>query len=85
MTSGSPNMIGVPRDASTDYCHLELQGSSNACHDLVLQCEPIALFFVEHLGPQMRAGPGVDQLGVDAEAVAGSLDAALEHEPDAQL
>jgi hypothetical protein len=53
--------------------------------DLVLQSEQIARVAVEALGPQMRAGRGIDQLGIDADLIARPLDATLQHIADAQL
>ena len=37
--------------------------------DLILQREQIAHVTVEPLGPEMRIGLGVDQLGVDADLI----------------
>jgi hypothetical protein len=53
--------------------------------DLVLQAEQIARVTVEALGPQMRVGLGIDQLGVDADLVARSPDVASQHIADAQI
>ena len=47
--------------------------------DLVLHVEEIGDGLVEALGPEVRAGLGVDQLHVDAHAVSAALHAAFEH------
>src|SRR5215831_21344370 len=46
---------------------------------LVLQIENVVDRTVETVGPDMRAGGGVNQLASDAHAVAGLAHAALEH------
>ena len=63
-------------------------GVERACQprdDFVLHVEEIGQRLVEPLGPEMIAGFGVDELHVDAHAVAAALDAALEHIADVQL
>ena len=42
-------------------------------------------FAIVALGPAMGAGRGVDELRRDADAVAGSTDAAFEHVAHAEL
>ena len=53
--------------------------------DLVLHVEEIGQRLVEPLGPEMIAGLGVDELHVDAHAIAAALDAAFEHVAYVQL
>ena len=53
--------------------------------DFVLHVEEIGQRLVEPLGPEMIAGFGVDELDVDAHAVAAALNAALEDIADVQL
>ena len=53
--------------------------------DFVLYVEEIGQGLVEPLGPEMIAGFGVDQLHVDAHAVAAALNAALEDIANVQL
>ena len=53
--------------------------------DFVLHVEEIGERLVEPLGPEMIAVLGVDQLHVDAHAVAAALNAAFQHVADVQL
>ena len=53
--------------------------------DLVLDLEDVRHLAVVAFGPDREAGGGVDQLGVDAQAVARPAQAALEREVGAQL
>jgi AraC-like DNA-binding protein len=52
---------------------------------VVLQGEEIAHVAIEPLGPEMRVGLGIDQLGVDAKLVAGPADAAFQDVAHTQL
>ena len=63
----------------------EIERDSDAAGDLVLQGKQIADVALEPLGPQMRAGLGIDQLGVDADLLGRALDAAFKHIAHAQL
>jgi hypothetical protein len=54
-------------------------------HDLVLKIEQVGDVFVESVGPEMRAGFGVDKLGVDAHPVLIALHRAFEHVPHVEL
>src|SRR5438132_179278 len=64
---------------------LPLERAGNARRNLVLHGEQIADVAVEALGPEMRAGLGVDQLDVDPDLMAGSLNTAFQNIADAQL
>ena len=57
---------------------LGVQRARQARDDFVLHVEEIGERLVEPLGPEMIAGFGVDELHVDAHAVSGALNAALE-------
>jgi hypothetical protein len=50
---------------------------STANRDFVLHVEEIGERFIDPLGPEVIAGPGVDQLHVDAHAVSAALNATL--------
>lgn len=50
-----------------------MERDSDAAGDLVLQGKQIAGIALEPLGPQMRAGLGVDQLGVDTNLLGRAL------------
>ena len=54
-------------------------------HDLILQLEQVGHVLLETVGPQMRAGFGVDELGVDAHPVLVALHRAFEHVADAEF
>ena len=54
-------------------------------HDVVLHVEEISEGFIEPLRPEMSARFSIDELHVDAHAVAAALDAALEDIADIQL
>ncbi len=58
---------------------LDAERVREPARDLVLQSEQIARVAVEPLGPQMRIGCGIAQLGADAELVARSPAASFEH------
>ena len=53
--------------------------------DFVLHVEEVGHGLIEALGPEMRAGLRVDELDVDAQPIAGALNAALQHIPHVQL
>jgi hypothetical protein len=53
--------------------------------DFVLHVEEIGQGLVEPLGPEMIARLRVDELNIDAQAVAGALNAAFENIADVQL
>jgi hypothetical protein len=76
-------MLGGPGGLCGDQ--LEVERDSDLARDLVLQGEQIARVAIETLGPQMRVGLGIDQLGVYAELVARPPDAPFEHIAHAQL
>ena len=64
---------------------LGVQRVRQARDDFVLHVEDIGERLVEALGPEMTARFGVDELHVDAHAVAAALEAALEDIADVQL
>ena len=76
-------MLGRPGGLGGDQ--LDAERVREPARDLILQSEQIARVAVEPLGPKMRIGRGTDQLGVDAELVAGPPDAPFEHIAHAQL
>ena len=52
---------------------------------LILQLEQVGDVFLEAVGPEMRAGVRIDELGVDAHAVLVALHRAFEHIAHAEL
>ena len=64
---------------------LDAERVRDPARDLVLQGEEIARVTVEALGPKMRVGQGIDQLGVDSNPVARPPDASFEHIAHAQF
>src|SRR6185369_1303517 len=60
---------------------LDAHGPGESGDDLVLHLEDVAARLVKTLGPEVRAGLGVDELRVDADPVAATvaLHAALHH------
>ena len=76
-------MLGRPGGLRADQ--LEVERDRDPARDLVLQSEQIARVAVEPLGPEMRVGLGIDQLGVDADLVARPPDAPFQHIAHAQL
>jgi hypothetical protein len=76
-------MLGRPGGLRSDQ--LDAEGVGEAARDLVLQGEQIARVAIEPLGPKMRIGCGIDQLGADADPVARSPDAPFQHVAHTQL
>jgi len=76
-------MIGLPGRLCPNQRYIERV--RDPARDLVLQREQVADVAVEALGPEMRVGRGVDQLGVDANPVPRSLDTAFQHVTHAEL
>ena len=64
---------------------LDRQRADDLLHHFVLGREDVGQLAIEPVGPEMPAAPGIDELGGDAYAIAGLADAALEHEPHAEL
>ena len=64
---------------------IRLDDSDDARGDLVLQIEHVFERAVELVGPKMRAGLGLDQLGRDAQPAARLAHAALQHIAHAKL
>ena len=58
---------------------------SNLLSDFALDRENICHVAIVGLGPEMRIGPGIDELHVDAHFVAGFLHTAFENGRDAEL
>ena len=76
-------VIGRPCRFSADQ--LEVEGNGDLAGYLVLQREQILGIMVETLGPDMQAGLGIDQLGIDPDSLARAADAALQHIAHAEL
>ena len=53
--------------------------------NLVRNSEDVLQLAVVTLGPTMSAGNGIDELGADADAIAGAADAAFENVAHAKL
>ena len=64
---------------------LGVQRPSQPRDDFVLHVEQVGQGLVEPLCPEMIAGFGVDELHIDAHAIAAALDAALEDITNVQL
>ncbi|WP_395710959.1 hypothetical protein [Reyranella sp.] len=64
---------------------MRLDGGDNVAGDLVLHREDVVQSAVVPVGPDMAALLGVDQLGSDADLLAGAADASLEGIADAKL
>jgi len=67
------------RSGSFSTDELEVKSDGYSAGDLVLQSKQIARVAVQPVGPQMRVGLGIDQLGAHADSVARPLNAALQH------
>ena len=70
------------RPLSTQELHLEVFDDGEG--DLVLDLEDVLETPVETLRPQVRAVPHIDELGSDAQPVAGLAHAPLDDGPDVQ-
>ena len=64
---------------------LGVQRKGQTRDDFVLHVEAIGERLVEALGPAMIAGFGIDELHVDAHAIAAALNATLDDVADVQL
>jgi hypothetical protein len=64
---------------------LQVECASDAARDLVLQGEQITRVAIEPLGPEVRVGLGIDQLGVDPDLIARAPDAPFQHIAHAKL
>ena len=64
---------------------LRVERACQSRDDFVLHVEEIGERLVEPLGPEMIAGFGVDELHIDAHAVAAALNAAFEDVANVQL
>lgn len=62
-----------------------LDRADHVLGDAVLQVEHVGRRAIEPVGPQMRAGDGVDQLPGDAQPIAAAANATLEHIADAEV
>ena len=65
--------------SSIDGNQLYLHGARKARNDLILHSQEVAAIGVELIGPQMRAGLRVDELGIYPHLVAAVLFASLQH------
>ncbi len=63
----------------------DLQGVGDRAGDVLLDGEHVVEFAVEGAGPELKAVRRLDQLGGDAQAVAGLAHAALQHMGHPQL
>ena len=57
--------------------HLYRGGAHDASGDIVLNAEDVFDLGVVYVGPDLLSGRGLDQLGIDADAVAGATNATL--------
>ena len=73
------------RAASLGGGELRVERIRQTRDDFVLHVEEIGERLVEPLSPEMIAGFGVDELHVDAHAIAAALNAALDHIADVQF
>ena len=64
---------------------LHIQGRHDFLHDLIVQCEEIALGAIKALSPNVFSGSGIHQLRRDPQSVTQFLHAALQHMAHAQL
>ncbi len=65
--------------------HISGKNRNDCTYDLVLNREHITQFAVVPLGPAVGAGHGIDELRIDAHAVAHAPDIAFEDVADTQL
>ena len=61
------------------------QAIGQSRHDLILELEQVGDVFLEAVGPKMRAGARIDELGVDAHPVLVALHRAFQHIAHAEL
>ena len=80
--SGSGDPLGAPR-LRLDQLRAQLAGEPS--NNVVLHLEQIGQFLVETLGPEMRAGVAIDQLYVNAHAVAPALHPPLQRVAHVQV
>src|SRR5258708_18820445 len=92
MLSLQDEIIGIEAIGALAFDALDLgepqtrfDGADDGKRYLVLQGENIVGLAVIALGPDMRAGRGVDELPGDAHAIAGLAHAAFEHIAHAKL
>ena len=80
--------VGGPRPVDA-LLHIgeqgDLQSLGDLLRDIALDSEDIGQLPVVALGPEMRLRPAVDELGGDADLIAGAAHAALENRPGAKL
>src|SRR5262249_25654827 len=65
--------------------HMSGKNCGDCARDFILNSEDVAQLAVIPLGPAMGSRHGIDELCVDANTVASSADAALEHIAHAEL
>src|SRR5687768_16260601 len=85
IVSGKVAGRAVPRAVDLGFLELRRDRPDHPGDDLVLQLENIRYAAVEPVGPEMMAGPGVDQLPRDPHAAARLAHAPFEHVTHAQL
>src|SRR5215472_1882508 len=66
-------LLGVGDSRGDRYCY--------RLSNFVLNCEDVSEITIVVVGPNVNARFGLDQLSRDAQAIAGTLDAAFEHIP----
>ena len=76
--------VQSPHAGSID-CDLYLHRARQAYDDLILHLQEVAALGVELIGPQMRAGFRVDELGIHPYLIAAVLFAPLQHIADAEV
>src|SRR5262245_53826978 len=59
--------------------HMHRKHRHDRSDDLVLDGKSVIELAIVAVGPPVRAGRGIDELGADADTVAGAANAALEH------
>jgi hypothetical protein len=69
----------------TDLGATQLKNIAEPIHAYALEVGQVGNILVEPVGPQMRAGFGVDELRVDAHAILITLDRAFKHVADAKF
>src|SRR5438094_6837075 len=69
----------IGRAGSLGYLQRRFDHAGNAASHFVLEVEDVLERAVEPIGPEMRAGFGIDQLPCDPHPVAGLAHRAFEH------
>jgi hypothetical protein len=85
MTPGFLEWAPISASALISSYLSEPQRICQSRHHLILQPEQIGYVFLDAVGPEMRAGLRVDELGVDAHPVLVALHRAFENIAHAEL